>query len=223
MRLKNVFQQSSNQTSICKNCFKEIDNFNLYSLKNKQPCLCKRCINQFQPHFEKFKIDSIQALTLFYYDVFMKDLIYKFKGCYDYELKSVFLELYKRELSILYHGYEMIPAPSYIEDDNRRGFNHVIEIFKSLNLKMNEVFVKTEKFKQADNNFHNRKKIKKYIKIKDNAVFGKKILLVDDIYTTGNTMRTMISLLKERGITDIKVLVLCKTILQEKEGDNLMQ
>jgi predicted amidophosphoribosyltransferase len=117
----------------------------------------------------------------------------------------------------------MIPAPSYIEDDNRRGFNHVIEIFKSLNLKINEAFVKTEKFKQADNNFHNRKKIKKYIKIKDNAVFGKKILLVDDIYTTGNTMRTMISLLKERGITDIKVLVLCKTILQEKEGDNLMQ
>ena len=190
---------------------------------NTNSSLCKSCINLFHPCFKKFKIDDISALTLFYYDVFMKDLIYKFKGCYDYELKSIFLEMYKRELSILYHGYEMIPAPSFDEDNKKRGFNHVVEIFKNLKLKMNEAFIKTEKFKQADNNFDNRKKIKKYIKLKENIDLGKKILLVDDIYTSGNTMKTMISLLKQRGISDIKVLVLCKTKLGEKQQDNLMQ
>ena len=148
---------------------------------NREQKICSHCLNFFSPHFEKFKIDDVSALTLFYYDVFMKDLIYKFKGCYDYELKDLFLNMYKRELSLLYSGYEMIPAPSYIEDDKKRGYNHVIEIFKNLKLKINEAFLKTEKFKQADNNFKNRKKIKKYIKLKEDVVLGKKILLVDDV------------------------------------------
>ena len=175
------------------------------------------------PKFIKFKIDNIKALTLFEYDVYMKDLIYKLKGCYDYELKDIFLEPYKRELSILYKGYTIIPAPSFHQDDINRGFNHVVEIFKSLNLPMIQAFKKIDKFKQADHNFKERKEISKYIKLIDNIELKNKILLVDDIYTTGSTMKTMITILKNKGIKDIKVLVLCKTVLNEKVNNNLMQ
>lgn len=182
---------------------------------NINTSLCKKCISELDPKFEKFKIGHIFALTLFEYDVLMRDLIYKFKGCYDFELHSIFLEPFKKELSIFYKGYTMVPAPSFDEDNRKRGYNHIVEIFKSLNLCMVELFVKTEKFKQADHNFKERKRIKKYIKMKENSVIPNKILLVDDIYTTGSTMNTMISLLKERGISDIKVLVLCKTKLSE--------
>ena len=150
----------------------------------------------------------------------MKDLIYKLKGCYDYELKDVFLDMYKRELSLVFKGYTMIPAPSFHEDDTKRGFNHVVEIFKSLKLNMLEAFEKTEHFKQSDHNFYERKKIKNVIKLKENVNIPNKILLVDDIYTTGSTMRTMITALKERGINNIKVLVLCKTQLVEKSNNN---
>ena len=184
---------------------------------NKKSTLCNKCISQFEPKFIKFKIDGIKALTLYEYDVLMKDLIYKFKGCYDFELHSVFLETFKNELSILFRGYKMAPAPSFHEDDRKRGYNHIVEIFKSIKLEMVDIFEKTEKFKQADQRFRDRKKIKNYIKIKENAVIPDKILLVDDIYTTGSTMKSMISLLKERGIKDIKVLILCKTKQLEKE------
>ena len=187
---------------------------------NKDSVLCKKCITLFDPKFKKFKIDDIKALTLYDYDVFMKDLIYKLKGCYDYELKNVFLDTYKRELSLLFKGYTMIPAPSYIEDDKIRGFNHVVEIFKSLKLKMLVAFEKTEHFKQSDHNFKERKRIKDFIKMKDYIQIPEKVLLVDDIYTTGSTMRTMIHALKEKGIKEIRVLVLCKTQLVEKASKN---
>lgn len=218
--MKTVFQQLSNPTSICKNCFSDIDIINIYSLINKDSCICKKCITLYDPKFKKFKVDDIKALTLYDYDVFMKDLIYKLKGCYDYELKDVFLDMYKRELSLLFKGYTMIPAPSFHEDDTKRGFNHVVEIFKSLKLNMVEAFEKTEHFKQSDHNFYERKKIKNVIKLKENVNIPNKILLVDDIYTTGSTMRTMINALKEKGIKKIKVLVLCKTQLVEKASNN---
>lgn len=218
--MENAFQISLDQTQICKNCFKDIDNVDLFIFINKNPSLCKNCIATFEPKFYSFKVDGIKVLALYDYDDLFKELIYKFKGCYDYELHPIFLEQYKRELKLLYHGYKIIPAPSYKDDDRKRGFNHVIEIYKSLGLEIVEAFEKTEKFKQADHNFKDRKKIKNYIKIKETISPNSKILLVDDIYTTGSTLKTMISLLKDSGIKTIKGLVLCKTKLSEKTSNN---
>ena len=41
---------------------------------------------------------------------------------------------------------------------------------------------------------------------------GKKVLIVDDIYTTGATVFKMIEIIKEAKPKDIKVLVIAKTI-----------
>ncbi|MCR5309609.1 MAG: hypothetical protein K6E21_05830 [Bacilli bacterium] len=218
--MKTVFQQLSNPTPICKNCFNDITGLDIFSFVHRNPYVCRKCLNQYNPKFIHFKVDGVKALSLYDYDNYMKDLIYKLKGCFDYELKNSFLDMYKTELSLYYNGYTMIPAPSYIEDDKTRGFNHVIEIFKSLKLTLLEAFEKSEHFKQSDHNFKERKKIKNYLRLKENVVLPNKVLLVDDIFTTGSTMRTMISALKEHGVTNIKVLVLCKTQLIEKRKEN---
>jgi len=42
------------------------------------------------------------------------------------------------------------------------------------------------------------------------------VLLVDDVYTTGATMRAMIDLVKSRGAKTIQILVMSKTIDLEK-------
>ena len=178
--------------------------------------ICPRCISKMRPIFKKFKIGDVDGLTLFSYDVFMKDLIYKFKGCYDIELKDLFLGMYRKELNFLYKGYTLVPAPSYEGEDSLRGFNHVEEIFSVLGLNTEKLFVKTAKYKQSDQRMRDRKNIGKYIKIKDDIKDIKKVLLVDDIYTTGATMKTLISLLKSKGINDIKVLVVCKTLEIDK-------
>lgn len=212
----NVFQVSFQQTQICKNCFNDIKIDDLYSLMNKNPTLCKNCVATFSPKFYRFRVEGIKAIAIYDYDDLMKDLIYKFKGCYDYELHSIFLERFAKEISILFYGYKVVPAPSYKDDDSKRGFNHVVEIYKSLKLEVLDLFEKTEKFKQADHNLKDRKKIKNYIKLKDNVELYPKLLLVDDIYTTGSTIKTMISALKEKGIRDIKIIILCKTQLTKK-------
>ena len=113
----------------------------------------------------------------------------------------------------------MIPIPSYEEDDQIRGFNHVVEAFGFLDLKMLKILEKTAHHKQATKGAKGRKNIIKYLAIKNPIDLSKeKILLVDDIYTTGSTMRSALNLIEKLHPKDIKILVLAKT--KPKNDDN---
>ena len=106
----------------------------------------------------------------------------------------------------------MVPIPSYKEDDERRGFNHVIEAFEVLGLKRLELLEKTAHHKQAEKNAKSRKEIRKFLEVKKQIDLSKeRILLVDDIYTTGNTIRSSINLIEKLRPKEIKILVLAKT------------
>ena len=54
------------------------------------------------PKFITFKINNIEGLSLYIYDELTKELIYQFKGCYDYELGKVFLEQYIKYIRYKY-------------------------------------------------------------------------------------------------------------------------
>ena len=106
----------------------------------------------------------------------------------------------------------MIPIPSYQNEDEERGFNHVIETFKSLGLKMLNILEKTEKHKQALSSFNQRKKVYKYLELKSHPDLSKKkVLIVDDVYTTGSTMKSAIHLIEKLNPKKIDVLVVAKT------------
>lgn len=199
-------------TRLCKLCFKEIRSFSLKSFAKPQFSLCDECAKKLNPKFKKFEISHIDCLSVYEYDENLKSLIYQFKGCYDYELKSIFLSRYLAELKIMFSDYEIVPIPSNKDDDALRGFNHVEEVFKELNLKMIKCISKTEKIKQSDRNSEERKEIEKYLKFDEKVnLDGKKLLIVDDICTTGSTLKAAIKLLESKHPKCIKVLVLCKT------------
>ena len=134
----------------CKICFKQIQISDFCRLFDHQICLCSSCQRLLEPKFIFFKVDGYDALSIYNYTDYIKNQIYLFKGCYDYEMKDVFLNLFFRELSIIYKGYIVVPAPSFIKDDEKRGFNHVEEVFKMLNLPMKKALIKTSHFKQAE-------------------------------------------------------------------------
>ena len=196
----------------CKICFHKITDFSLFNLVHKHNLLCEECFGKMKPKFISFSIGSIKGLAVYEYDNEIKDLLYKYKGCSDYELKDVFLYRYLSYLKLKFKGYYVVPAPSYYLDDERRGFNHVVEIFKSLNLPMLLVLKKKNGHKQSDQSFKNRRMIYDVIDIDEYVILkGKKILLVDDVMTTGSTLLTAIELLKKKGAKEIKMLVIAKT------------
>lgn len=157
-------------------------------------------------------IGKYRATALYYYDSTIRTYLYQFKGCFDYELYPVFLNFIADYYHIHYHGYVIIPVPSYSGDDEIRGFNHVEWIFSLLKIKMMKVLIKTEHHKQANVSIKERKDIVKYMKVKDNIdLTGQKVLVVDDVYTTGNTMKTCIKLIEDLHPKKIEVLVLSMT------------
>ena len=182
-------------------------------MTHKKNILCENCFQSLNAKFISFKIGSISALSIYEYEEVIKKLIYTYKGCYDYELKDVFLSRYINYLKILYMGYVIVPIPSSKVDDEKRGFNHVVEIFKSLGLPMYMVIEKNSREKQSSKNKKDRLNVESILITKNiESIKGKKVLIVDDIYTTGATMFKTIELVKQGKPKKIKVLVIAKTI-----------
>jgi ComF family protein len=196
----------------CKLCFERIHLNGINSLFNNR-MICQKCYNGFDLINKKEYINGIEVRYLYYYNDFLKKVIYQFKGCFDIELKDVFLDRLKYILRLIYKGYLLVPVPSYFESDNKRGFNHVEEIFSCLSNKKVKLFIKNENYKQSEKSFSERKNISQYISLnKENIRGNKKILIVDDILTTGNTLKACASLLYKEGIKDIKFLTICKCV-----------
>ena len=174
--------------------------------------ICHRCFLKFKPKLIRFKIGNIDGYYVYNYDERVQNVLYQFKGCFDYELAQVFLDYYRYYFFLRYFGYIMIPAPSAKEADEERGFNHVVETFKSLGINMLNIIEKTEKHKQAVSTVNQRREVYKYLELNSHPdLTKKKVLIVDDIYTTGSTMKAAIHLVEKLNPKKISVLVVAKT------------
>lgn len=141
--------------------------------------------------------------------IFFRNLLYLFKGCGDYELREVFLSRFRRELKIRFAGYSVIPAPSNEAEDEKRGYNHVVEIAKSLDLPILPLLFKNKPFKQSARSFSERRKVKDDLSLKNGSpIVREKILLMDDVVTTGETMKAMIDLVRPLRPKKIRFLAL---------------
>lgn len=207
----NQLETFKTPTKRCKTCFKLIKSDSFYETINNDSCLCRECQNKFVPYFIKFRVAGVDGLAIYKYDDNIKSLLYQFKGCYDIELAPVFMNNYKNELRTLYKGYIVVPAPSFLDDDEERGFNHVIEMFKFLNLPTHHIIDKTSRYKQAENKKRERGKIIDHFSVGSLEVIkNKKVLIVDDVMTTGSTLKAMVGLLLPGHPKTIKILVMAK-------------
>ena len=172
------------------------------------------------PIFKKFEINKVVGLAIYNYNETLKKLIFMYKGCKDFELKNVFISQFINELKLMYKNYYIVYIPSAKKHDIERGFNHVRSIFEQLKLKELNVLEKTNEEKQSSKNLKQRLKVKSSLKVKNGELIrNKKILLVDDIVTTGSTISSSIDLIREYNPQEIKVLVIAKRDFTKEEKE----
>lgn len=111
----------------------------------------------------------------------------------------------------------IIPVPISYERYIERGYNQSGLIAKKLSKFLNipycaDILIKTQNSKrQSIQNFKERQEsVKNVFDVADNnnVIVGKKILLIDDVFTTGATVNECSRVLKRAGVSDIKVAVI---------------
>ena len=209
MRLKALKEQ----IRFCKLCYSTLEVDGITGLLDAKCVLCARCSEKLDPKFETFSIDGVKGVAVYDYDDLVQQLIFQLKHNNDYEIGEIFLSRFRVLLRVLYAGYVLVPAPSYADSDAHRGFNHVEAIFSVIGLPLIRVFAKTTDQKQKELSARERQEISKVIKLgKADELKGKKVLIVDDIKTTGSTIRAMVKLLQGVKLKKLKIMVLSKTI-----------
>ena len=195
----------------CLICFKRIEE-TLVDIK-----VCGKCLDKFKHINKVVYYKGIEIFILYEYNDFFKEVLYRFKGCYDRELKYAFLNNHLFRLRIKYRGRKIICAPSSKIDDEARGFNHIKEIASLMKLPVLDCVYKIADYKQSSKKMHEINKIQNIIRIDKTRLKAKdKILIIDDVATSLSTIKTIIQLLTTEY--DIKVLILashCRFVTDE--------
>lgn len=207
--------------SICGNCFKSIEINSGFS--------CPKCGKRL--YFPKNDCHAAEkfvlAAAVSYKDKKVHDIIHFLKYKY---LKSAaaplaeMLKLYFEKISVnspdLFENYLFLPLPLHPKKEKERGFNQTLlianELLKNsaLNFRIEKsVLFKTKNAKpQVRLGAEERKEnVKNCFAVKnENSVKNKNIILFDDVFTSGATMREAVRVLKEAGAKKIIGLVIAR-------------
>ncbi len=206
--------KSASAIRFCKICFMPIEEYCLSDLFVKERYVCSRCLAKMNPQIERYKIKGLSFVSVYDYNEEIRNLLFLFKACGDVELAPVFLSEQARLLHVIFHHYYLVKAPSYHTRDEKRGFSHVEEMFRVLNLPFIDCLEKTKDVKQADLNYAERQHIGEAICLKKPITLaGKKLLFVDDVVTSGSTAIAAAKLLYKQGAKRVKILSMAHTHL----------
>ncbi|KXT75960.1 Competence protein F-like protein [Streptococcus sp. DD12] len=147
--------------------------------------------------------------ALYHYNEAMRAFFSRYKFLGDYALAQVFApdlrELLQKEKEWTLVGIPTSPA-TYKE----RGFNQVTALLDAAGLAHKEVLTKMDSAKQSSKNRTQRLASQQVFAVKDSVDLPTKILLCDDIYTTGATLQLAKEALLEAGVAHVRSLSLCR-------------
>jgi len=192
----------------CKGCGKLLFDGNWYDVFVGNDVLCYACRHQLVIKKQKGYVDGIEIVSLYEYNDFLSDLLTQYKELNDEALNDVFLYKFNWWIRIKYFGYTICLSPSSVDSINERGFNHLELMFNRVGLKIINPFSIKDNSSQRRKNYDDRKKIIEQIYLKE-EIRDKKILLVDDVYTSGSTIKGCLKELKGKRV---KVLVVARTM-----------
>ena len=201
-----------NKNWICEKCKTKLEKFekNKY-IKNE---LKKNCTNLEHIFFDEF-------FYIFEYKKIIRELILRYKFGEKPYLSNMFagIILNNKKVETILKSYDIIVSvPMDSKKKNERGYNQT-ELITNIILKKGNILVenrvlyknkytKTQSTLSLDERYENIKNaflVKNAEKIKN-----KKVIVFDDIYTTGATVNEISKLLKKAGAQKILVLVIAR-------------
>ncbi|WP_050616467.1 ComF family protein [Bacillus testis] len=148
--------------------------------------------------------------SLYHYNDFMKELIalYKYRG--DTALAEVFAGPLKKCLSV-YKEALIVPIPLSDERLMERGFNQSEQLILKAGCKPVHLLARIHSEKQSKKTRRQRLELPQIFQFKSSSpIEGKQIVLVDDIYTTGSTLRHAAEILLESGASSVHSLTVAR-------------
>ena len=202
----------------------------LLFLKKEEGSLCLACYSSFEmigeehcPNCYKKGVSSscqdcqvwckegieVSHEAIFSYNQAMKDFFSRYKFDGDYILRKIFATILRNFL-IKYKDYHFILIPLSPERYAKRGFNQVAGLIEATGLSHLDILGKREEKASSSKNRSERLATELPFFIKEDSRIPKKILLIDDIYTTGATVNRVKSLLENAGAKEVKTFSLVR-------------
>jgi len=150
---------------------------------------------------------------LYSYNDFLKESLAMFKFRGDYMIIHAFSDFLKIKLNELKPDL-YVPIPLSAERLYERGFNQAEAMIKEAGLLPTHLLSRIHSEKQSKKSRSERIQISQVFCLAQDAgpeeIQGKSILLVDDIYTTGSTLRHAAKILKDAGAKVVTSLTLAR-------------
>jgi len=212
---------------ICTDCLKNLSpSLNFYcpfcEARTADAKLCFSCLPPHSSLSDKFYLDRL--LYLFpYQDFKIQKVIKAFKYRFIKELEiplgrlmASYLEKIKNKIDL--NDSVLIPVPLHQRKLNQRGYNQseliAAEISKYSNLETaNNCLLKTKPTKDQVNLKENQRpeNLKNVFRCdRPELILDKKVLLLDDVYTTGTTMQECAKVLKDAGTKEVIGLAIAR-------------
>ncbi|KMY51854.1 ComF family protein [Peribacillus loiseleuriae] len=213
---KNLLMKEQ-ERSICAECFRKLDPISgelcqicsrVLSAEFRRDTLCLDCHRWEQnPNWQGFLTAN---RSLFHYNDFMKEQIAKFKYRGDYAIAEAFSPFIKDALLPLTFD-SIVVIPLSHERLQERGFNQAEALAVTAGQACIQPLTRIHSEKQSKKSRRDRINLPQVFQITDPEIMsGQRILLLDDIYTTGSTLRHAAKALKLAGAADIHSLTLAR-------------
>lgn len=189
--------------------------------------LCKKCEIELN-NIEKIKIDKYtnknfrKHLYIFKYEGIIKEILIKFKfneKPYIYKAFVKFIIKNKKICRFLKSYDIIIPVPIHYSRKVTRGYNQSALIAKQIAKYLNNIkyedkvlLKKVNNKPQSTKNREERKSnvVGAYYTKNEYKIYNKKVLLLDDIYTTGSTVNECCKMLKKAGAKEVDIITIAK-------------
>jgi ComF family protein len=193
---------------------------------------CKKCgrpvaqTEEFCGDCRRIERHFTEGVSVFRYDTCMRTSVLKFK----YGGRREYADFYAHSMArfaknelLRWKPDVIVPIPLYKKKKRRRGFNQAELLAEKISRESGipfsaSILVKsrnTHSQKELDERTR-RANLKKAFSVRKN-ISGLRILLVDDVFTTGSTMDAAAMCLRDAGAKEVFFLTLCTAIREDED------